>query len=268
MRKYFYTDGETKFGPFSKEELQAQKISRHTKVWYFGLSNWTQLSQITELEDVVSTLPPNLRPQNNLEQNDIESSKKKIIGEISPANPRPKKLNLNKWFSGIAILFATLLVVFVLIRNQSEAKLRKEVVANSFNSEENFNIYIEKFYRDLEHYGISPKKPEKTIVKFSKLDQLDNTTHIHALSLGLDNDKRIEIYINPSSWKRFTKPMRYFLMYHELAHDVLNLDDLDNKPINEGKLMYPEISSYEKKNMDDFIESFHNLFEEQAKKRK
>jgi hypothetical protein len=55
-------------------------------------------------------------------------------------------------------------------------------------------------------------------------------------------------------------------MYHELAHDILNLDDLDNKPINEGKLMYPEISTYEKKNMDDFIESFHSLFEEHAKK--
>ena len=73
-------------------------------------------------------------------------------------------------------------------------------------------------------------------------------------------------YINPSSWQQFSKPMRYFLMYHELAHDVLNLDDLDNIAINEGKLMYPEISSYEKKNMDDFIESFHTLFEEHSKK--
>lgn len=42
----------------------------------------------------------------------------------------------------------------------------------------------------------------------------------------------------------------------------------DSLPINEGKLMYPAISSYEKKNMDDFIESFHTLFEEEAKKRK
>ncbi len=63
-----------------------------------------------------------------------------------------------------------------------------------------------------------------------------------------------------------TQPMRYLIIYHELVHDVLNLYDLDNKPINEGKLMYPEISSYVKKNMDDFIESSHVLFEEQAKK--
>jgi len=52
-------------------------------------------------------------------------------------------------------------------------------------------------------------------------------------------------------------------MYHELAHDVLNLDDLEPKSWNEGKLMYPAISSYENKNLDDFIESAHALFEEQ-----
>ena len=54
------------------------------------------------------------------------------------------------------------------------------------------------------------------------------------------------------------------LMYHELAHDVLNLDDLEPKSWNEGKLMYPAILSYETKNMDDFIESGHALFEEQS----
>ena len=102
------------------------------------------------------------------------------------------------------------------------------------------------------------------IIKFSKLDQLDNTKHIHGLSFGSGDDDRIEIYINPSTWEQFNKPMRYFLMYHELAHDVLNLDDLEPKSWNEGKLMYPAISSYENKNMDDFIESTHALFEEQS----
>jgi len=59
--------------------------------------------------------------------------------------------------------------------------------------------------------------------------------------------------------------MRYFLMYHELAHDILNVGDLEATSYNEGKLMYPEISSYENKSMDDFIESAHALFEEQSK---
>jgi len=62
--------------------------------------------------------------------------------------------------------------------------------------------------------------------------------------------------------------MRYYFIYHELAHDVLNLDDLSDSPENEGKLMYPAIASYESKTMDNFIESSYELFEEIAAKQK
>ena len=115
-------------------------------------------------------------------------------------------------------------------------------------------------------FGIFPKKSKTTIIKFAKLDQLTNATHIHGLSYGMNDDDRIEIYINPSTWESFNKPMRYYLMYHELSHDVLNVDDLSNLTVNEGKLMFPEIASYEAKTMDDFIESSHDFFEEVASK--
>ena len=58
--------------------------------------------------------------------------------------------------------------------------------------------------------------------------------------------------------------MRYWLMYHELAHDVLNVDDLKVIEANEGKLMYPEFSKYEGKSMDDFIESYKTLFRDKS----
>ncbi|MDY0142845.1 MAG: DUF4339 domain-containing protein [Bacteroidales bacterium] len=266
MRKYFYTDGESKFGPFSKDELKSQKITRSTKVWYFGLEQWTEINKINELNDIFVAIPPELKPLNPPITNKIEVPENKHLEKPISVQLKTKKSKLSKWIIGIAILIVTSFVIIILVQKQSEANLYKEIVTNSYNADENFDIYVEKFYRDLEFYGIFPKKPKSTIIKFSRLDQLDNTTHIHGLSLGYNDDSRIEIYINPSTWQQFTKPMRYFLMYHELAHDVLNLDDLDNKPINEGKLMYPEMSSYEKKNMDDFIESFHTLFEEQAKK--
>ena len=266
MRKYFYTDGITKFGPFSKEELKTQNISRSTKVWYLGLANWTELNKINELNDIFVAIPPELKPLNTPITNKINLPENKYSEKPNQVQLRTKKSKLSKWVIGIAILIVISFVIIRLVQKQSEANLYKEIVTNSYEADEKFDIYFEKFYRDLEVYGIFPKKPKTTIIKFSRLDQLDNTTHIHGLSLGHNDDSRIEIYINPSSWKQFTRPMRYFLMYHELSHDVLNLDDLDNKPINEGKLMYPEISSYEKKNMDDFIESFHSLFEQQVKK--
>lgn len=266
MRKYFYNDGVNKFGPFSKDELKSQNITRNTKVWYFGLEVWTELNKINELNDLFLAIPPELKPLNTPIKSKIELHENKYSVKSIQVHLKTKKLKLSKWGIGIAFLVVITFIIIRIVQKQSEANLYKEIVAKSYDTDEKFDIYVEKFYRDLEFFGIFPKKPKITIIKFSKLDQLDNLTHIHALSLGHNDDNRIEIYINPSTWKQFTKPMRYFLMYHELTHDVLNLDDLEKKPINEGKLMYPEISSYEKKNMDDFIESFHTLFEEQSKK--
>ena len=266
MRKYFYTDGVTKFGPYSKEELKTEKISRSTKVWYLGIEKWTELSLINELDDVTSVIPPDIKKPNPLLNNKPKTNKFDYKETISSLMLNLKKYYKRKWFFGIVVSIIITVIILGIFRKQTEEKLYEDIVANSYVTDEKFDIYIDKFYRDLEFFGIYPKKPSATIIKFSKLDQLDNTTHIHGLSFGGNHDDRIEIYINPSSWKKFTKPMKYYLMYHELAHDVLNVDDLEKKLSNEGKLMYPEISSYEKKNMDDFIESFHTLFEEEASK--
>ena len=265
MSKYFYTDGVNKFGPFSKDELKSQKITRSTKVWYFGLEHWTELNKINELNDIFVAIPPELKPLNTPFIKQIELPENNFLVKPIQVQLKTKKSKLSKYVIGIVVLIVISFVVIRLVQKQSEANLYKEIVANSYEADEKFDIYVEKFYRDLEVYGIFPKKPKTIIIKLSRLDQLDNTTHIHGLSFGHNDDSRIEIYINPSSWKQFTRPMRYFLMYHELSHDVLNLDDLDIKPENEGKLMYPEISSYEMKSMDDFIESFHSLFEQHAK---
>lgn len=258
MSKYFYTDGKEKYGPYLKEELRNQPISRTTKVWCYGMDEWTELSHVPELSHVLNSIPPDLNttPSIKKESSTIES-KTQSSEEIK------KSSNFSKWVITIIVVIVISLSSYVVILNQSEVNQYNEIAANSYDSDEDFDMYVQKFYRDLEFYGIYPKKPKVQIIKFSKLDQLDYTTHIHGLSFGSGDDDRIEIYINPSTWEQFNKPMRYFLMYHELAHDILNLDDLEPKSWNEDKLMYPAISSYENKNMDDFIESAHALFEEQ-----
>lgn len=269
MSKYFYTDGKDKFGPFSKEELGNQNISRKTKVWTYGMAKWTELSKVSELSDVLNSIPPELNSKPSKEEVTdkiiIESKSNQEEGTKKSSSSKKKEpISLGKWLIGTVLIILVSFFIYSVIRNQADVNQYNEIVANSFDSDEDFDMYVQKFYRDLEFYGIYPKKSEVTIIKFSKLDQIVNTTHIHGLSFGMNNDDKIEIYINPSSWRQFNKPMKYFLMYHELAHDVLNLDDLEARAWNEGKLMYPEISSYEDKNMDDFIESAHALFEEQS----
>lgn len=262
MIKYFYTDGKVKYGPFSREELRNQNISRSTMVWFYGLDEWKELSEIPELYDVLSSIPPDLKFDNG----DIKDKKESHFNSNSKKKIKRPFLTKYSFSSGkwVFIALATVVValwVYDYTQNRSDINLYNEVVENSYDGDGEFDIYLKKFYRDLSFYGIYPKKPEKTIIKFSKLDQIDKTTHIHGLSYGVNDDDKIEIYINPSTWDRFNKPMRYFLMYHELSHDVLNLEDLEAKTINKGKLMYPEISNYENINMDEFIESFDNLFE-------
>lgn len=258
MKKYYYTDGKEKFGPFSKNELLEQKITRNTKVWYYGLDNWTEISKIDSLNELNLSIPPPTIDELKIEKN---------TNNIKKENKKTNIYASTKWLIGILIGIILFIIIFKKLNNTKDVDYNL-IVENSYNSEEDFKMYVDKFYRDINYYGIYPKKPKKIIVKLSRLDQIGNTTHIHGLSYGFENDDIIEIYINKSSWESFDKPMKYFLMYHELAHDILNLDDLEAKLANEGKLMYPAISSYENKNMDDFIESYHSLFEEEAKKRK
>ncbi len=272
MGKYFYTVRKEKYGPYSMEELRNQPISRTTKVWCYGMDEWTELSQVPELSTVLNSIPPELNTKATLEEesNTVKPKNEPIYNSETKTQPSvkiKKSSSFSKWLIAIIAVILISLFAYRLIQNQSEVnQYNNEIAANSYDSDEDFDMYVQKFYRDLEFYGVYPKKPKVQIIKFSKLDQLDNTTHIHGLSFGSGDDDRIEIYINPSTWKQFNKPMRYFLMYHELAHDVLNLDDLEPKSWHEGKLMYPAISSYENKNMDDFIESVHALFEEQYQK--
>jgi hypothetical protein len=266
MIKYFYLDGDTKLGPFTKNELIDKNLNRDSRIWFYGLDDWTKLSDIAELKEIFISLPPDLNTRSLQENKEVLITHKNqnVISTIEV--PKKKKNKNKKW---IIIGLVSIIVVVLIYKssaNQTDSDLYESISKSSYESDVDFQMYVDKFYRDIGVYGIYPKKPKTNIIKFTKLDQLDNTTHIHGLSYGINDDDRIEIYINPSSWKSFNKPMRYFLMYHELAHDILNLDDLKENTINEGKLMYPTISNYEKKDMDDFIESFNALFEDIAKK--
>lgn len=61
MKNYYYSDGNTKFGPFTLDELKSQKIDAKTLVWCEGMSDWTPVNEIPELKVIFnSTTPPPL----------------------------------------------------------------------------------------------------------------------------------------------------------------------------------------------------------------
>ena len=64
MKKYFYTDGTNKFGPFTLEELKEKEITRETNVWFYELGEWKNAGVIAEIQDLFTLVPPPIQKQN------------------------------------------------------------------------------------------------------------------------------------------------------------------------------------------------------------
>ncbi|MDA9277678.1 hypothetical protein N9P63_02035 [Polaribacter sp.] len=54
-----------------------------------------------------------------------------------------------------------------------------------------------------------------------------------ALALGMNNDNQIIIRIDPKSWQKASPQKKWYALYHELGHDVLNLSHGEG-----GKMMF------------------------------
>ena len=242
MKSYYFIKDGSQQGPFSLSELKNQDITRDTEVWFYGLEDWTKLSAIEELEELA----------------------------WQPAREYDATNGRGIGFFLLILVAGT--VIFISFLGEPDDKQNKDKTAPQTSSanaiydvEEDFEMYLSKFYRDARYLGIYPPKAETTIVKFTKLDQQEATAHIHGVAMGMNDDNRIEIYINPSAWDNFNKPMRYVVMYHELAHDILNLEHQQSDDQNTEKLlMYPDLADYRSFTMDQFIASYQTAFASHA----
>ena len=104
MRKYFYTDGVSKFGPFSKDELKSKELKRSTKIWYYGLEKWVKMSELSELDEIISTIPPELKRLNVTIENKIQTTENNASERTLLINQKPNKSKLIRWTIGITIL--------------------------------------------------------------------------------------------------------------------------------------------------------------------
>jgi hypothetical protein len=89
------------------------------------------------------------------------------------------------------------------------------------------NLMVDIFLLDCKSHNILVKKG-KVNTSFESL--LGETL---GLSYGINNDDRIELKIDPIKWENSSLPKKWYLIYHELGHDVLNL-----KHGNGGKMMF------------------------------
>jgi len=123
---------------------------------------------------------------------------------------------------------------------------------------EDVNVYdleamVKLFLKDCELNNIKLSSDYKITSTFETLDK-----GVLALAYGIFNDEEIIIKVNPQDWSNASNPKRWYILYHELGHDVLNLQHGQG-----GKMMF----NYSEKdyNWEDFIKDKDYMFSSMKK---
>jgi hypothetical protein len=135
----------------------------------------------------------------------------------------------------------------------------KEYYVGTYNlntvNKYDLNLMIDVFLLDCKLHNI-PVKKSKVYASFVKL----NPSTL-GLSYGINDDTKITLKIDPENWEKASIVKRWYLIYHELGHDVLNL-----KHGNGGKMMFTFADkSY---SWDDFINDKNYMFNAYKKLKK
>ena len=121
------------------------------------------------------------------------------------------------------------------------------------------NVYdleamVKLFLKDCELNNIKLSSDYKITSTFEPLDD-----GVLAKAFGIFNDEEIIIKVNPQDWSNASNPKRWYILYHELGHDVLNLQHGQG-----GKMMF----NYSEKdyNWEDFIKDKDYMFSSMKRK--
>ena len=232
MKDFYYQWNGENNGPYSFNEIVDKKLPKGTYVWYDGLDSWIPIENVP------------------LFRESYKSGKWGLWKAIG---------------SSIALCAGAVLFGFMFVANlevetrMAELELKNKIDKIAYDDPSvDFQIYLDQFYKDLKYYNYTPEQPDNVIIKFAELNKIPETRNAAGISLGCNKDYCIEIYIDPAVWLIANDAQKFWIMYHEFAHDILNLDHVDKTQDNVGQLMYPEI--LENYNMDDFKKAYHEAF--------
>ena len=103
------------------------------------------------------------------------------------------------------------------------------------------------FLDNCKNYGIIIPKQNIKVT----FEELEGSTI--ALAFGKDNDNEIIIKVDPKNWENASLFKKWYILYHELGHDVLNLSHGEG-----GKMMF----NFAERNYswDEFIIDRNEMF--------
>jgi len=120
MKYYYYVKEEQQFGPFTLEEIQAQKIKKSTLIWADGMEDWAAAETVEELKDFLVSAPPPIPKKTQPEiKEEAKKSTKYVLSYKKETNA-----SLVGW-----ILFSIPIIV---------ALIRLAAIENNFNNIESF----------------------------------------------------------------------------------------------------------------------------------
>lgn len=124
MRLYYFHDGQAERGPYQFHELQKEKLTRTTPIWYEGLDQWTTVECLQELAPLIQTPPP-------FNSRSSFSGPPPINGTgYHTGYPLAEEKPKSRWKIGLSILggLAIAYFIFALIyNNQTQAEALSEL---------------------------------------------------------------------------------------------------------------------------------------------
>ena len=141
-------------------------------------------------------------------------------------------------------VFGLLIVLIIVLKwsfsFQEEKKIRKFV--REINKEKGYeDPFIDKIYNDflvISGFSSSNQSVNIKLAKFpfiidwmsmyDKDTDLDLFSDASGMAIGMDDDSKIEIYIDYDDWNDLTRYEKRKLLYHELLHDCYNLEHVEN----------------------------------------
>lgn len=160
---------------------------------------------------------------------------------------------INKFYKPVMFGLAVLIYINTTTL-KGEVEETKAIV--SISSEWTFLKYIKDFVETAEENGVDVEYIYHGSIDIF-FDSLDDEI---AVALGLDDDTMVAIQIDPSEWNKLSNQEKREIMFHELGHDVLNLEH------GEGIMNADTIASTTPKSLDSLIVKMFNNYKEQTKK--
>lgn len=79
--------------------------------------------------------------------------------------------------------------------------------------------YVLDYEKELKDRGVSVPNNQSFSVLLSRMP-----VRIAGIAIGMRNDYAVNVAINIALWKSYTETEKRFLIYHELSHDIFNVE--------------------------------------------